>query len=408
MDYLQFMDRILRSSCMNHSQIRYLVTGADPVVRNYVFHDIAGRCRGWGKTLYVVDDTGRRDVIDSGILQDARYNLQNGLSGDRCLYQPFHINSVYGTSRLRQILESLGYNEHQKAKLLGYFHFIMHLETLTSKIGVDNSDIRTGREKPGTAHADLSIDVLCSYSSVCAVEERLQELVDEGIIDERVRINLLSKYAECASAAADFEDMLFILMPFTQGESIHKGASPERALVFPTGEFGEDEAVRTILLQLLRFGLEEGNVGESAVLVFDKGYGQRQSLFSFLSTLPADMEVHVFSDDIFTLSDEASVAGLLNRFSARIYSRHLTMESCKKIEESCGEIDIVKNARTTTYDRRLFSNRPWDILLGTNKAEAYIQGAPVREPQYRKEMICRLSPGSGIIDFMGQTSMFFI
>lgn len=410
MNYLQFMDRMLWSHHMGHDQVRYLVTGADPAIRDYVFHDIAGRCRNQGKTLYVVDDTGQREIIGIGILQDAGYRLQNGLSGSLCLYDPFHVTSVRGTSRFRQILESLGYNEHQKAKLLGYFHFLIHLENLTSpKSGTGaGAEISKGKEGTASRQTRLSAEVLCTYSSVSAVEERLQELVDSGIISESERFHLLSKYAECSSAAADFEDMLFILMPFIRGKSIHEGASPARALVFPTGELGEDEAVRTILLQLLRFGLEEGDPAHASVLVFDKGFGQRKSLFTFLTSLPTAMEIHVFSDDIFTLSDDAGIANLLNRFNTRIYSRHLTMDSCKRIEEACGEIDIVKNARTTTYDRRLFSNAPWDILLGTNRTEAYVQAAPVREPRYRKEMICRLSAGNGIIDFMGQTSLFAV
>jgi len=410
MDYLQFMDRMLRSNRMEYGQVRYLVTGADLVVRDYVFHDIVGRCRIQGKTLYVIDDTGGRDVVNRGILQDAGYRLQNGLSGGLCLYSPFHIRSVRGTSRLRRILGTLGYDERQKAKLLAYFHFLTHLETLASCVDRNRTgkDVRAGGEGAKTGPEELSEEILCDYSSVYAVEERIQEIVDAGIIDEPERMHLLSKYAEVSSAAADFEDMLFVLMPFTQGKSIHEDASPERALVFPTGELGEDETVRTVLLQLLRFGLEEGDFSRLAVLVFDKGYGQRQSLFTFLSSLSAAMEVHVFSDDFFTLSDEAGIASMLNRFSARIYSRHLTMESCRRIEEACGEIDMVKNAKTITYDRRVFANKPWDILFGTNKTEAYVQEAPVREPRYRKEMICRFSPGSGIIDFMGHTTMFVI
>ena len=124
MDYLQFMDRILRSNRMHQDQVRYLVTGTDPVIHEYVFHNVVGRCRTQGKTLYVIDDTGRRRIIDSGILQDAGYRLQNGLSGGLCLYDPLRFNSVRGTSRLRQLLDSLGYDERQKAKLLSYFHFI--------------------------------------------------------------------------------------------------------------------------------------------------------------------------------------------------------------------------------------------------------------------------------------------
>jgi len=68
----------------------------------------------------------------------------------------------------------------------------------------------------------------------------------------------------------------------------------------------------------------------------------------------------------------------------------------------------VKNSYQVTYDRRLAANRPWDILMGNNKTESYTQTAPAREPRYRKEMILSLAAGSGIVEFMGNTSVFTI
>ena len=118
--------------------------------------------------------------------------------------------------------------------------------------------------------------------------------------------------------------------------------------------------------------------------------------------------MHVFSDDIFTLGDEASLAMILSRFHAKIYSRHSVMSSAEAVEKACGEVEVVKNQKTITYDRRFRANSPLDILLGNNKTEAYTQLSYVRQPRYYKEMIMSFLSGSGIVEFMGETSVFAV
>ena len=148
-------------------------------------------------------------------------------------------------------------------------------------------------------------------------------------------------------------------------------------------------------IQLIQFSLEEKSGENITLIVFDRGIGNRKCILDLLKTMPEHIKTHVLSEDIFTLCDPSTLAMILNRFNTRIYGRHLAMESCEAIEKACGAMDVVKNS----YQ---------DILMGNNKTESYTQTAPAREPRYRKEMILSLAAGSGIVEFMGNTSVFTI
>lgn len=389
MNYLTFIDRIAEYNSMMPT-IQFLVSGNDQTVRDIVFEDLVRKSYRSGHSLMIMDDAGAMGRMELDMLASFAYQIENGMSGEYCLYNPFKISNVKGLSRLRQLLETLKYEETRKAKLTAYLNFIRCLDSLET----------------GSREAELTMEKLGEYCTVTAVEERLHDLVKRGVIDRGQQIQYLSKYSEICSAAADFEDLFFLLMPFISGTSTKPETERKKAFLFQTGELGEDETIRKIILQLVTFGLEDSNTEKITILVFDRGYGARNSVFHFLETLPSRVIAHVFSKDIFSLCDSSGLAMVLNRFTARVYSRHLAMESCEAIEKACGEIDVVKNSYNVTYDRRWRSNRPWDVLLGKNKTESYTKTAPVREPRYRKEMIMSLAPGNGIVEFMGNTSVF--
>lgn len=369
---------------------QFLVSGSDDRVRKGVLHDVAAGCRAQGKMLIVVDDTGGTEGVD--VLRSAGYRIKNGMSGECCLYNPLVMTSVQGMSKLRQLLSVLEYSEKQKGKLMTYLQLVQHVERLA------NGD----RTQP------LTIDKLSEYCTTLAVRQKLQRLVDAHRIDQAQHMTLLAKYAECCSAAADFEDLFFILMPFIRGSKCRLDLQAGQALVFPTGQLGEDETLRRVVMQLLLFGVEELGGTNLTVLVLDRGYGSRTGICQLIRSLPPQVQIHLFSQDIFTLCDASALAMMLNRFTARIYSRHLSMSSAEAVEKACGEIDVVQNSYSVTYDRHWRANTPWDILMGNNKTEAYTQNAPVREPRYRKEMIVSFAPGQGIWEYMGNASLFSI
>ena len=392
MDYLTFINRTAKSDPAA-PPIQFLVSGNDAVVRSHVFRDIICRCRENSQAIVVIDDTGTMDSVGCRILASSGYRIKSGMAGGYCLYNPFTIGTMKEVSRLRQLLSTFEWDEKQKGKLLSYLSLIRHIECIRN-----------------VSHAPaLTPEKITEYSTVQAMEEHLQSLVEAGLIDERQRMALLAKYAECCSAAADLEDLLPVLIPFIKGEKIapNKTNAPQ-ALWFCTGELGEDETIRTMAIQLIQFSLEEKSGENITLIVFDRGIGNRKCILDLLKTMPEHIKTHVLSEDIFTLCDPSTLAMILNRFNTRIYGRHLAMESCEAIEKACGAMDVVKNSYQVTYDRRWAANRPWDILMGNNKTESYTQTAPAREPRYRKEMIMNLAAGSGIVEFMGNTSVFTI
>lgn len=392
MDYLMFIDQIARRN-RTASRIQYLVSGSDAAVRRTVLEAVVRKCRDASKPLIVISDSGITETEDLQIIHDCGYRIENGLSGDYFLFNPFrNIHRVDGLSQIRQLLDILDYDEKQKGKLTSYLSFLRHLELL-----------ETGRPQ-----FDLTLEKIGEYCSSMAVETKLQQLVDAGKISEIQRLMYLQKYAECSSAGADFEDMMFLLMPFTRESGKKPGADSAEALLLPTGELGEDDRMRDLILKLLQFGLKECPDSNIAVLVLDRGYGSRAGIANLLLTLPPRIDAHIFSGDIFTLCAPDMLTMVLNRFPARVYSRHSSMSSAQAIERACGEVEVIKHTYTVAYDRRWTANKPWDMLLGNNKTETYGQQPPVREPRYHKEMILQLGAGVGIVEYLGSSSVFSI
>lgn len=387
MDYLTFIERLARRAPVP-SGLQFLVSGSDPVVRNTVLADVARKCREESQALLVIDDTGDSEIAE--LLRACGYSVRQGFSEPLGLWNPFQISTLKGLSQLRQLLAVLGYDEKQKNKLIAYLSFLGHIESLGQ----------------GERRTVLGADELGKYCSAMAVEERLQTLVERDVIDEENRMTLLAKYAECAAAAADFEDTLYLLLPLIRGNPLEPEAG--QAVVFQTGALGEDETMRGLVALLLRFGLEERRTPGVSVVVLDKGRGRRESLFNFLKELSSCVSAHLFTEDVFTLAGHGDMAALLSRFSVRIYGRHPVMSSAEKVDRACGEIDIVKNSYNVAYDRRWSANRPWDVLLGRSKTESYTRSAPVREPRYRKEMIQSFPVGTGIVEFMGSSTLFAV
>ena len=148
------------------------------------------------------------------------------------------------------------------------------------------------------------------------------------------------------------------------------------------------------------------NTSQSVVLILDDGNGQdRKHIVNLLRNLPVNAEVHMISNDAFSL-DEDGIGVIMNMFPARIYTRHINMQSCEKIEQHCGQIDVVKRSSTVTVDRRFKANSAWDMLLGTNRTETAISNAPVKEYRFRKERINSFQDGTGIVDFGGDKVLF--
>lgn len=391
MDYLtQFVDKITQYNAIELNR-QFLVSGTDSRIRKVVLEGVLHQCRQNEESLIIIDDTGFAHLENIDTINAFGYQIQNALSGEYCLYNPFKINNVKGMSKFRQLLGTIEYTEKSKAKLISYLNFIQYIEYLYY----------------GERETELSLNTLQDYCTTMAVENKILDLLKARIINEHDQMTLLAKYAECASAAADFENDLSLIRSFITGKDMNAALRTNQAIVLPLADYGIDETLRNLVLQLLQFGIEEiGN--PITIIIFDKGYGARTYISNLFNRLPPHVNIHLFSEDIFTLTDTDSRAMLFNRFNVRVYSRHLAMNSAEEIEKACGEIDVPKKSQTISYDRRWKNKSFLDVLMGTDQMETYTKLPSVREPRYHKEEIVSFPPGRGIVECMGNTSIFGI
>lgn len=387
MNYLTFIKNTQHRLAVPQEPLQFLISGNDPYLRESLLYDVLKQCRERNERVLIIDDAG--ESIASDILSSLGYSIKNGLSGYKLCDNPFKITQLTGLSKLRQILDILEYDERRKGKLTAYLNFIRQVEML-----------ETGRNE-----LTISIPLLGKYSTTKAVNTHLEKLVANGIIDEEQQLFLLAKFSECASAAPELEDMLFLIAPFVEGRELWS-ESPTTAFVFPLNMFGEDKILKNLILKLLSLVLTKSDP-KTTVIILAKAYSDRSGILTFILSA-ASAKLNVFSEDIFTLGSDIELANIFNRFNVRVFGRHAVESSAQQVENTCGMIEVVRSSYTVAYDRRWRANRPLDILFGKNKVETYVQAPPTFEPRYRKEAIMSLSPGCGIIEYHGQTTLFSI
>ena len=390
MNYLTFIKNTQHRLAVPQEPLQFLISGNDPYLRESLLYDVLKQCRERNERVLIIDDAG--ESIASDILSSLGYKVTNGLSGYKLCDNPFKITQLTSLSKLRQILDILEYDERRKGKLTAYLNFIRQIEMLET----------------GQNELTISLPLLGNYSTTKAVNAHLEKLVANGIIDEEQQLFLLAKYSECASAAPELEDMLFLIAPFVEGRELWS-ESPTTAFVFPLNMFGEDKILKNLTLKLLSLGLTEKSGPKTTVTILDKAYSDRSGILNFiLSTSAKSAKLNIFSEDIFTLGRASDLANIFNRFNVRVFGRHAVESSAQQLENTCGKVEVIKSSYTVAYDRRWRANRPLDILFGKNKVETYVQAPPTFEPRYRKEAIMSLSPGCGIIEYHGQTTLFSI
>ena len=390
MSYISFLKQVSKNKPVTRP-INFLVSGQDTLIGNVVLKNIYEENMRKRKNLLILDDLGNDEILNTSTIRTLGYKIEDGMSGEYLLYNLFQVSTVKEISRLRELLNIMEYNESKKQKLIAYLHFIKHLEALSKK---EHNPI-------------LTLEVLSNYSSTMLVEKKIQDLLLKNIITSEQQIYFLSKYMEICEAAADFENTLYLLIPYIRGKRSIFENNDCKAFIFKINELGTDVVMKSLLTQLLLYSIEDTSQN-TTVIILDKGNGAKKYILNFLVSLNKKEELHIFSEDIFTITSASELPMILNKFEVKIYSKHLAMDSCLAIEKTMGDIDIVKKSYTATYDRRWNANKVWDIILGNNKTETYIANPTCREPRYRKEMIASFPKGNGIIEYMGNSSLFSI
>lgn len=376
MNYLQYIHSVYRPAYSGNN-IRYLVSGVDFRVRQAMGEYIIQSIRESGKILFILDST----QSGSSFTGFGEFKVVNLQEVNLC-HDLFEVSSLKEISRLRSLLADLGFEATKAMKVVNYLSFVKETER------------RLGNNSP------LSVETLEEYGGTSLVKRKLCQLVKNGMLSEESYEYLLCRYAEVSNAAADFDMFLVMLAPFLGGTS-HPSA--DTAIHLPVGEFASDRPMQEVLCKLMISYIKK-QPAACSLLIVDDGK-DRGCIMDVLKTLPTAADVHFFTADAFSVSEE-DLNLLMGIFPVRIYSRHVSMRSCSKIESCCGHIDVVKRSYATTVDKRIRASSAFDMLLGTNRSETEIRNAPNREARYRKETVNALCPGAAIVDCGGAQALF--
>lgn len=378
-NYLQHIQSVY-SKQPGLGDYRFLVSGVDTLVRQVVGRQIVSSCYAKQKVLLILDNTygetdfrsdlgGYRvvDLLDDGI----------NLCGDF-----FEVESLTQISRLRSLLSSLGFDGIKAMKVVNYLSFIKETERRLGKTG------------------PLSAKTLEEYGGTMLVKWHLDQLLQNGSLSQANYEYLLGRYSEVSSSAADFDSFLILFAPFLGSVAPHF----DMAVHLPVGKFSSDPSMQLMLCHLIAVYASE-HPDTSAVLILDNGRGERAHITEMIRTLPAGVESHMLTDDAFSF-DVPQLNVIMNSFPVRVYTRHENMSSCEKIEQHCGQMDVVKRSSSVAIDRRIWANSGWDMLFGTNRTDVSVKSVPTKESRFRKEFIHALRPRTGIVDCGGSQVLF--
>lgn len=380
MNYLQYIHSF-DQGIPGTADLHFLVSGADGLVRQAVGESLLRTCRAGGKTLILVDNIQGEEMPTASFGWGPVTDIRSGKVS--LCPNLLDVSTLTGSLRLRGFLSDLGMDGLSSMKVVAYIQFVKETER------------RLGNMAP------LTVEKLEEYSGTMLVRWKLEQLVEQGMIDEADRDCLLGRYAEVSAAAADFEMVLPLVGPLLKGSPL----AGETALRIPLGAFSCDPSVQKFLGRLT-LDYVRGNAARCFLLLVDDGKSTGREVFlHILKNLPPATAVHLFSADIFSL-EESALNVVMGTFPVRIYTRHENMASAEKIQARCGQMDVVYKSKAVTVDKRLRANSPWDLLLGNNRTETQTRNTPVKEYRFRKEKIAALAPGTGIVDYRGSQVLF--
>ena len=378
MDYLQYLDSVCGKGQIE--ELRFLVSGVDIGVRQLVGERIVELCHRRRKTLFLFDNTVHTLNVHGELYGYQVIDLLN--DGVGLCKDILDMSSLSNISRLRSVLSGLGMESGQAMKVVQFLKFVRETE------------MRLGNSEA------LTVSTLEEYGGMSLVSWKLEQLVREGRLTDANRDYLLGRYSEISASAADFETLLILLAPCMSGSA----PTTNQAIHIPLGRFPSDQAMKELLCKLTTWYIRQ-NETSCAALLLDDGKGNSGCLIDIINCLPSTVAIHFLTDDAFSL-DEKALHTVMNTFPVRIYTRHMDMASCQKIQDYCGQIDVVKRSSSISVDKRIRSASAWDMLFGTNHTETETRNAPSREYRFRKELIHSLCAGTGVLDYAGKQVLF--
>lgn len=375
MNYLQYINQYRNPAVPSC----FLVSGSDIKVRTAVAENILSAAHSRGLPLFILDNTDYLHNTDTL----SGYKIHNVLAEGLKVDSVFQLNNPGVLSVFRSLLLDMGFDNMAAMKVISFFKFVERTEAMLGNNG------------------PLTFSTIEEYGAEILIERKLDALVNNKIITRRNAEYLLGRYSEISSAAADFEYMSAMLIPFLESKN---SPAPQKAMRLSLkGLPLNDSVMRSIYVKL--FSESVNRTDNPAVIVFDDGSGSGcDNIDRFIKSLPLGCALHLFTEDVFTFEKNA-VNNFLNRFNVKIYSRHNGF-SAETIEKLCGDIQFTRKTRSLTVDHRLKNTSVFDLLFGLNKSETLTEDKEEHKPRYTKEEIERLPCGTAIIDFNGDKALF--
>lgn len=187
MNYLQYIHSF-DQGIPGTADLHFLVSGADGLVRQAVGESLLRTCRAGGKTLILVDNIQGEEMPTASFGWGPVTDIRSGKVS--LCPNLLDVSTLTGSLRLRGFLSDLGMDGLSSMKVVAYIQFVKETER------------RLGNMAP------LTVEKLEEYSGTMLVRWKLEQLVEQGRIDEADRDCLLGRYAEVSAAAADFEMVL--------------------------------------------------------------------------------------------------------------------------------------------------------------------------------------------------------
>lgn len=267
------------------------------------------------------------------------------------------------SDKLIQLLRLQGTSEGELERCAAYFRFLCQVEAIIAGHSVS-----------------LTRELLDQYSGINAVMDALERLPPS------LRTSYREKYAEVAPMAPPVEYFLSALDRLLQRTWVPFGQAGDVVLVNLPNELSGPQ--RKYLFQLLAWEAAD-RAAVITVLEGKKKYGEE--LYILLEQ--ATGKVNLIAEDFFSGHQAGWEEYVSGFFDFHFYALHQKMTSCQKISDAFGQISVTKKSTSYDIDRRISGSTFLDRLLGNDRVEHYINHAPVWEPRYRPEQICRFPPG---------------
>lgn len=365
-----------------------LVSGSDQFTKE-------GMTRRWidivhqSKEPHVVIDMSKMCTFKN-ILDNSGVTIGETIPGSNS-FSVFDGDQITSEDRLRVCMESSGWDENNKDKAIAYIKLLQHIH-----------DIEYG--EPG----EINLELISMYSAPKAVEYRIQQLVNNGILNCDEQINILGRYSELSTVAPNIENILISyssMFGITKENKVDlSNMTNDKVLYVYIGKIKDMrsrknmlESVSEIITDYVKY-----TGTKPYVTIYSKGNKYDSVLAEFLQDISEVSRILLITENLFAIENYSDISQC---FQMRIYSRHNTMEACEEVEKCFGNIYVRKKSYSKARDMHFRARGIFDRIMGTDVVLTETTSTLVAEAKYRKEDISMMPEGYCIVSYAGENFM---